>query len=103
MESTSSLLRIVLQRLPAGVSDLVNQSPVATLDGSMLIGSQHTSVFLLDGAGRVRWAGSGEGSKAEVESMIGIARDLMRPSSTTLAARQKQASTPRVGKKVPRN
>ena len=60
-------------------------------------------VFLLDGAGRVRWAGSGEGSKAEVESMIEIARDLMQPSSMTLAARQKQASTPRVGKKVPRN
>ena len=39
-----------VQRLPVGVSDLVNQSPVATLDGSMLIGSQHTSVFLLDGA-----------------------------------------------------
>lgn len=37
-----------LQRLPLGVSDLVNQSPVTALDGSMLIGSQHTSVFLLD-------------------------------------------------------
>lgn len=31
-----------------GVSELVNLSPVATADGSMLIGSQHTSVFLLD-------------------------------------------------------
>jgi ATPase complex subunit ATP10 len=60
-------------------------------------------VFLLDGIGRVRWAGSGEGSKAEVESMIGIARDLMQPSSTKVAPHQKQASSPRVGKKVPRN
>lgn len=39
-----------MQRLPVGVADLVNQSPVATLDGSMLVGSQHTSVFLLDGS-----------------------------------------------------
>jgi hypothetical protein len=37
-----------LQRLPAGVPDLVNRSPVAALDGSMLLGSQHTSVFLVD-------------------------------------------------------
>jgi hypothetical protein len=43
-------ITVHVQRLPVGVSDLVNQSPVATLDGSMLIGSQHTSVFLLDGA-----------------------------------------------------
>ena len=41
-------------------------------------------MFLLDGAGRVRWAGSGEGLKAEVESMIVIARDLMQPSSIGL-------------------
>jgi outer membrane protein assembly factor BamB len=39
-----------IERLPVGVADLVNQSPVATLDGSMLVGSQHTSVFLLDGS-----------------------------------------------------
>ena len=32
------------------MSELVNQSPVSTLDGSMLIGSQHTSVFLIDGS-----------------------------------------------------
>ena len=31
-----------------GVSELVNLSPVATADGSMLVGSQHTSVVLLD-------------------------------------------------------
>lgn len=32
-----------------GVSELVNLSPISTGDGSMLIGSQHTSVFLIDG------------------------------------------------------
>ncbi|KAL3764898.1 hypothetical protein ACHAW5_003547 [Stephanodiscus triporus] len=60
-------------------------------------------VFLLDGIGRVRWAGSGEGSATEVDSMIKIARNLVQPSSTRVAPRQKQASTPRVGKKVPHN
>ncbi|KAL4433623.1 hypothetical protein ABPG75_000064 [Micractinium tetrahymenae] len=40
--------RPLIERLPVGVSDLVNQSPVTALDGSMLIGSQHTSVFLLE-------------------------------------------------------
>eukprot|EP00578_Thalassiosira_sp_NH16_P012813 CAMPEP_0181113782 /NCGR_PEP_ID=MMETSP1071-20121207/20529_1 /TAXON_ID=35127 /ORGANISM="Thalassiosira sp., Strain NH16" /LENGTH=352 /DNA_ID=CAMNT_0023197839 /DNA_START=161 /DNA_END=1216 /DNA_ORIENTATION=- len=33
-------------------------------------------VFLVDGIGRVRWAGSGEGSEEEVRVMMGIARDL---------------------------
>lgn len=60
-------------------------------------------VFLLDGIGRVRWAGSGEGSATEVDSMIKIARNLVQPSSIRVAPRQKQASTPRVGKKIPRN
>jgi hypothetical protein len=39
----------MLQRLPVLVSELVNRSPVSTLDGNMLLGSQHTSVFFLDG------------------------------------------------------
>ena len=42
-------VRVRLQRLPMGVSDLVNQSPIGTLDGNTLLGSQHTSVFLVDG------------------------------------------------------
>lgn len=59
-------------------------------------------VFLLDGMGRVRWAGSGSGSDTEVRNMIDIARDLVRPSMRT-AHRQKQTSTHRLGKKIPRN
>jgi hypothetical protein len=31
------------------VAKLVDQSPLSTPDGSLLLGSQHTSVFLLDG------------------------------------------------------
>ncbi|KAI3434469.1 hypothetical protein D9Q98_002546 [Chlorella vulgaris] len=38
-----------IERLPVLVSELVNRSPVSTLDGNMLLGSQHTSVFFLDG------------------------------------------------------
>jgi hypothetical protein len=37
------------QRLPLSVAKLVDQSPLSTPDGSLLLGSQHTSVFLLDG------------------------------------------------------
>lgn len=37
-----------LQRLPLSVARLVDQSPLSTPDGSLLLGSQHTSVFLLD-------------------------------------------------------
>ena len=57
-------------------------------------------VFLVDGIGRIRWAGSGEGSDAEVKLMITLA--------TELTAKQpphnlppKRLSTPRVGKKCP--
>ena len=32
------------------VSELVNESPAPTLDGSIVLGSQHTTVFLIDGA-----------------------------------------------------
>lgn len=39
-----------LQKLPVTVSELVNQSPAPTLDGSLMMGSQHTTVFLIDGA-----------------------------------------------------
>lgn len=31
------------------VSELVNQAPAPTLDGSLMMGSQHTTVFLIDG------------------------------------------------------
>ena len=39
----------VEQRLAHSVPDLVNRSPVNTLDGNVLLGSQHTSVFFVDG------------------------------------------------------
>eukprot|EP00581_Thalassiosira_minuscula_P016316 CAMPEP_0183732518 /NCGR_PEP_ID=MMETSP0737-20130205/38650_1 /TAXON_ID=385413 /ORGANISM="Thalassiosira miniscula, Strain CCMP1093" /LENGTH=347 /DNA_ID=CAMNT_0025965547 /DNA_START=54 /DNA_END=1097 /DNA_ORIENTATION=+ len=57
-------------------------------------------VFLVDGIGRVRWAGSGEGSDEEVQSMIMFARELTR--SPERAAHKKQVPGPRVGKRVPR-
>ncbi len=38
------------QKLPVTVSELVNESPAPTLDGSIVLGSQHTTVFLIDGA-----------------------------------------------------
>jgi ATPase complex subunit ATP10 len=68
-------------------------------------------VFLLDGIGRIRWAGSGAGSESEVQNMISIARNLVHQkktssSSTTLSHRTKSTtaiSTPRVGKKLPRD
>ncbi|KAL7550340.1 hypothetical protein ACHAWF_013588 [Thalassiosira exigua] len=59
-------------------------------------------VFLVDGVGRVRWAGSGEGSNEEVGAMIEMARAL---TATPRPARQKQQQTsqsrPRKGKRVP--
>lgn len=61
-------------------------------------------VFLVDGIGRVRWAGSGEGSEDEVEKMIKFAQDLTTPPKTKrVDHHQKQLASPRVGKKVPRN
>ena len=68
-------------------------------------------VFLLDGIGRVRWAGSGAGSESEVQNMISIARNLVHQkssssSNTTLSHRTKPTTatfTPRVGKKLPRD
>jgi len=57
-------------------------------------------VYLVDGIGRVRWAGSGEGSDEEVQSMIKIAKELTR--SPERVAHKKQSSGPRVGKRVPR-
>ena len=68
-------------------------------------------VFLLDGIGRVRWAGSGAGSESEVQNMISIARNLVHQkssssSNTTLSHCTKPTTatlTPRVGKKLPRD
>lgn len=56
-------------------------------------------VFLVDGIGRVRWAGSGEGSDEEVQSMINLAKELTRPQGRV--AHKKQSLGPRVGKKIP--
>mmetsp|Transcript_26366 Transcript_26366/g.56044 ORF Transcript_26366/g.56044 Transcript_26366/m.56044 type:complete len:357 (+) Transcript_26366:146-1216(+) len=57
-------------------------------------------VYLVDGIGRVRWAGSGEGSDEEVQSMIMFAKELTRPSERV--AHKKLPSQSRVGRKVPR-
>lgn len=53
-------------------------------------------VFLVDGIGRVRWAGSGEGTEEEVHSMIGIAKDLTKRLHKQLPHSQ----NPRIGKRV---
>ena len=55
-------------------------------------------VFLLDGIGRIRWVGSGEGSEDETRSMIEVAKMLTKPPERV---RQKQSSSgPRTSKKV---
>jgi len=59
-------------------------------------------VFLVDGIGRIRWAGSGEGSDDEVQSMIQMAEQLTQPVADRPKARQKPLTGPRVGKKVPK-
>lgn len=56
-------------------------------------------VFLVDGIGRVRWAGSGEGSEEEVQLMIDIAKLLTTPPKRI--APQKKLPSPRIGKRVP--
>jgi len=50
-------------------------------------------VYLVDGIGRVRWAGSGEGSEEEVQTMIQCARDITKPVKVVVRP------GPRVGKK----
>jgi ATPase complex subunit ATP10 len=56
-------------------------------------------VFLVDGIGRVRWAGSGEGSDDEVQSMIKFAMELTTPPPPRIPP-PKRFPTPRVGKKL---
>ena len=59
-------------------------------------------VYLVDGIGRVRWAGSGKGSDEEVQNMMSIAKELTRtPPERVTHAHKKQLPGPRVGKKVP--
>lgn len=53
-------------------------------------------VFLVDGIGRVRWAGSGEGTEEEIHSMIGIAQDLTKRHQKQFP----QSQNPRIGKRV---
>lgn len=53
-------------------------------------------VFLVDGIGRVRWAGSGEGTEEEIHTMIGIAKDLTKRHQKQLP----QSQNPRIGKRV---
>lgn len=57
-------------------------------------------LFLVDGVGRVRWAGSGGGSDEEVQLMIQFAKELTRPPERL--AHKKTSSGPRVGKRLPR-
>jgi len=57
-------------------------------------------VFLVDGIGRVRWAGSGDGSEDEVQSMLQFAKNLTRAPERV--APKTQSKGPRVGKRVPR-
>lgn len=58
-------------------------------------------VYLVDGIGRVRWAGSGEGSNEEVSSMIQFAKQLTQEQIPS-RPKQKQSSGPRIGKRLPR-
>eukprot|EP00985_Skeletonema_marinoi_P019047 scaffold10804_cov129-Skeletonema_marinoi.AAC.2 len=53
-------------------------------------------IFLVDGIGRVRWAGSGEGTEEEIHSMIGIAKDLTKRLQKQLP----QSQNPRIGKRA---
>lgn len=55
-------------------------------------------VYLVDGIGRVRWAGSGKGSDEEVEKMIGFARELTMPVKKVVG--QVNSVGPRVGRRV---
>ena len=57
-------------------------------------------VFLVDGIGRVRWAGSGEGTETEVQSMINFALELTTQPATKVSS-PKKLPAPRVGKKLP--
>eukprot|EP00956_Cyclotella_meneghiniana_P001633 scaffold1804_cov66-Cyclotella_meneghiniana.AAC.9 len=56
-------------------------------------------VYLVDGIGRVRWAGSGEGSEEEVRKMIEFAQALTKPAQK-VTIRQPNASVPRVGNRL---
>ena len=57
-------------------------------------------VFLVDGIGRVRWAGSGEGTDEEIQLMLRFAQEL----TTSEPRRQKQlthqSQVPRIGKRI---
>ena len=59
-------------------------------------------VFLVDGIGRVRWAGSGEGSEDEVMSMIQFAKELTEAPERHARRKHTQSTGPRIGKKVPK-
>ena len=59
-------------------------------------------VYLVDGIGRVRWAGSGEGSDEEISSMIQFAKQLTQ-EQLPARQKQKQPSGPRIGKRLPRS
>ena len=58
-------------------------------------------VFLVDGIGRVRWAGSGEGSANEVQSMIEFAKELTQTPERYSRHKHVHSPGPRVGKKLP--
>jgi len=57
-------------------------------------------VFLLDGIGRVRWAGSGAGSDEEVQTLISIAQLLTQQPTKPSSNKKQQSSGPRVSRKI---
>ena len=59
-------------------------------------------VFLVDGIGRLRWAGSGEGSEEEVQAMLTFAKQLTEAPIRVTSQKISQPPGPRVGKRVPR-
>lgn len=57
-------------------------------------------VFLVDGIGRVRWAGSGEGTDEEIQSMLTFAQELTRSEPRRQKQLTHQSQVPRIGKRI---
>lgn len=55
-------------------------------------------VYLVDGIGRVRWAGSGGGDEEEVANMIRCAKELVAPVKKVVGVVNSMG--PRVGRRV---
>ena len=57
-------------------------------------------VFLVDGIGRVRWAGSGEGTDEEIQSMLRFAQELTKSEPRRQKQLTHQSQVPRIGKRI---